>query len=165
MFDLDGLTIRQLLSLNSRILVELRKREILRSSNKPTGDLAEYIFCRAFKWTQQNNSQSGYDALDEGGNRYQIKARQVFKNTPSERQLSAIRGLENKNFDFLAGVLFDSEYNVIKAAIVPHFVIALSNPHYSSHDNKHTFFLKDTVWKNPHVRDVTSDLAKVCNDF
>ena len=34
---------------------ELRAREVVRSANNPTGDLAEYLFCVAFKWKQEGN--------------------------------------------------------------------------------------------------------------
>jgi len=36
---------------------ELRRRGITRSHNSPTGDLAEYLFCRAYDWQQAPNSE------------------------------------------------------------------------------------------------------------
>jgi hypothetical protein len=34
----------------------VRTRGILRSSNNPTADLAEYLFCRAFNWKTANRA-------------------------------------------------------------------------------------------------------------
>ncbi len=50
--DLTRFTPPELLLLHSKVADELRDRRITRSSNNPTGDLAEYLFCKAFGWTQ-----------------------------------------------------------------------------------------------------------------
>ena len=57
--DLKPLTISELLQAHSGILEELRGRGILRSANNPTGDYAEWLFCRAFGWEQAANSVKG----------------------------------------------------------------------------------------------------------
>jgi hypothetical protein len=46
--NIADLTVPQLLVLHTQIYDELRKRGILRSANNPTGDLSEYLFCKAF---------------------------------------------------------------------------------------------------------------------
>ncbi|WP_274875112.1 hypothetical protein [Sinorhizobium meliloti] len=38
----------ELLKLHAAIMEELRNKNVLRSANNPTGDLAEYLFCAAF---------------------------------------------------------------------------------------------------------------------
>lgn len=58
---------KELLELHAAILKELRERNIVRSSNQPLGDYAELLFSRAFKWTLENNSSSGHDVTDRGG--------------------------------------------------------------------------------------------------
>ena len=45
---------------------ELRTRGITRSSNNPTGDLAEDLFCKAFGWKQVGNSQLNIGAIGAG---------------------------------------------------------------------------------------------------
>lgn len=50
------LTVRELLAGYSAIMAELRRREIVRSSNNPVSDYAEILFCRAFGWTRERNS-------------------------------------------------------------------------------------------------------------
>lgn len=91
MSDTQNLTPRELLALHARIMDELRARGITRSSNNPTGDLAEYLFCRAFGWKQAGNSNPSLDATGPDGTRYQIKGRRLTQDNGS-RQLSAIKG-------------------------------------------------------------------------
>lgn len=158
MIDLKSLTVSEILKLQADSLNELVSRRVLRSANKPTGDLAEHLFCKAFEWKHSSNSQSGYDAVCKEGFRYQIKARQLIKNDHGERQLSALRNLEKHEFDFLAGLLFNKDYTIYKAAIIPYSVVVECNPSYAKHDNKHIFYLRDSVWLLPSVRDVTKDL-------
>jgi hypothetical protein len=80
----------ELLKLHAGVSEELRARGILRSSNNPTGDLAECLFCKAFGWKQAGNSNANVDAISRNGKRYQIKGRR-FTHYNQSRQLSAIR--------------------------------------------------------------------------
>ena len=50
--DLSKLTTSALLALHAHVADGLRSRGISRSSNNPTGDLAEFLFCKAFGWKQ-----------------------------------------------------------------------------------------------------------------
>jgi|SRR5665213_59874 len=154
--DLQHLTSRELLALHARVSDELRARGITRSSNNPTGDLAEYLFCKVFGWTQAGNSKANIDALGQDGARYQIKGRRVTRYNKS-RQLSAIRDFEGAHFDFLAGVIFSEDYSILRAALIPRAVVA-DRAVFVEHTNSHKFLLRDDVWDAPHVRDVTADL-------
>lgn len=157
--DLTGLTPPQLLVLHSELVDELRVRGITRSSNNPTGDLAEYLFCRAFGWKQADNSQANVDAIGSDGTRYQIKGRRLTRFNKS-RQLSAIRDMAGSRFDFLSGVLFNEDYTVMRAALIPH-AEALKRATYVKHTNSHRFLLRDDIWNAPGVRDVTKELQDV----
>jgi len=157
--DVSELMPRQLLELHAKLEGRLREGGILRSANNPTGDLAEYLFCIAFRWETATNSQAGFDATDSEGKRYQIKGRRIAGLNKS-RQLSALRNISDGNFDFLAGVLFDENYGVLRAAIIPHAVILLrAKP--QQHTNSHRFLLVENVWDVPGVRDVTTQLRAV----
>lgn len=149
-----------LLLLHSDIMEELRRRGIVRSANNPTGDLAEYIFCKAFDWAREGNSKAGFDAsCKRTKKKYQIKARRVTSRNKS-RQLSAIRELDNCHFDFLAGIIFNERYEVAKAIIVPHSSIR-GRCTYVEHTNSHKLLLHDDVWKLPGAKDVTKKLQGV----
>ena len=157
--DLTRLTPPELLQLHAKVSDELRERGVTRSSNNPTGDLAEYLFCKAFGWSQADNSKANVDALDSEGIRYQIKGRRITRFNNS-RQLSAIRDMAGSHFDFLAGVLFSEDYTVMRAALIPH-AVALERATYVKHTNSHRFLLRDDIWNASNVRDVTNQLRVV----
>lgn len=95
--DLAGLSAPELLALHARVADALRERGITRSSNNPTGDLAEHLFCKAFGWQQENNSKAHFDAIAANGDKYQIKGRRITRHNNS-RQLGAIRDFPWKAF-------------------------------------------------------------------
>ena len=138
---------------------ELRARGIARTSNNPTADLAEMLFCKAFGWMQANNSNPNVDALGADGVRYQIKARRFTRHNNS-RQLSAIRDFAGRHFDYLAGVLFSEDYSVLRAAFVPYAVVA-ARATFVKRTNSHKFILHEDVWSDPAVCDVTEELRAV----
>lgn len=158
--DLSKLTPVDLLALHAKVSEELRERGIVRSSNNPTGDLAEYLFCRAFGWTQAGNSHPSADATGpDGTTLYQIKGRRWTRHNKS-RQLGALRGLPDGGFHFLAAILFSPDYSVDRAAIIPHALV-LKHSTRVEHTNSWKFLLRDAVWTWPEVKDVTPELRAV----
>lgn len=154
---MNGLSTPELLTLHAETMTILRDRGVLRSANNPTGDLGEWLFCNAFGWQQAANSEKGYDAVDGAGTRYQIKARRLHQATTS-RQLSAIRSLDG--FDVLAAVLFDANYRVFRAALVPVEVVRLNSRFYA-HTNSLRFMMQDRIWDQSGVLDVTERLREI----
>lgn len=159
MTDLNELSVAELLKLHSGIGEELRARGILRTGNNPVGDLAELIFCRAFGWHQAGNSHRSIDAIGDDGSRIQIKGRRITRHNAS-RQLSAIRDLDGGHFDLLAAVLFDEDYKILRAALIPRDTV-VSRAKFIAHTNSHKFLLHDDVWGVFGVRDVTENLRQV----
>jgi hypothetical protein len=156
MQDLTALTPPELLALHAGISEELRQRGVTRSSNNPVGDLAEYLFCRGFGWTLAANSMRDADATGPDNVRYQIKGRRLTTHNKS-RQLGALRDLPQQGFDVLAAVLFEEDYRVLRAALIPHArVTALATR--VERTNSWRFILRDSVWSHPDVRDVTAEL-------
>lgn len=97
---------------------ELAARSIVQNLTQPVGDYAIHLACKAFDLKREPTSTSGYDACDDEGLRYQIKFRRL--SSPADtRQLNAIKGVEQKKFDFLIGVLFNTDMTVHKAALIP----------------------------------------------
>jgi hypothetical protein len=159
MSGLTELTPAQLLAMHADITEELRRRGIVRSSNNPTADVAELLFCRAFGWQQAGNSHPAADATCAEGKLYQIKARRLTTQNTS-REVGALRNLPGAGFHYLAGVLFEPDYSVRRAAIIPHDLV-LQNSTYAKHTNAWKFHLRDTAWEWPGVRDVTDQLRAV----
>lgn len=152
-------SVSELLALHAEVSDLLKSSGAVRSSNNPAGDYAETLFCKVFGWDMAAASVKGYDAVDGQGIRYQIKSRRLTDHNTS-RQLSALRNLQERPFDFLAGVLFASDYSVFRAAIVPYRLV-LENTRISTHTNSRLFYLRDAVWDWPDVRDVTKTLCAV----
>jgi hypothetical protein len=157
--NVEALTVPELLLLHTQIGDELRKRGVTRTANNPTGDLSEYLFCKAFGWSQAGNSPANVDSVASDGTRYQVKGRRITRFNNS-RQLSAIRDLKGSHFDFIAGVLFNEDYTVMRVALIPHSV-ALERAKFVERTNSHRFLLQDDVWNAPGVQDVTAALKAV----
>ncbi len=157
--DVTQFSPKELLTLHATVAEELRVRGITRSSNNPTGDLAEYLFCKAFAWTQAGNSNRNIDATASDGKRYQIKGRRITRHNKS-RQLSGIRDFQGHHFDFLAGVVFTENYEVLRAAIIPYTVVE-TRATFVTHTSSHKFMLHDDVWAADGVLDATADLRAV----
>src|SRR5205085_12155662 len=96
---------------------------------------------------------------DSDGIRYQIKGRRITRHNNS-RQLSAIRDLAGEHFDFLAGVLFNEDYTVLRAALIPH-AVPIDRATFVERTNSHRSLLRDDVCNAPDVRDVTVELQAV----
>ncbi len=156
MIDLTDTPVSALLELHGDVLSELRRRNIVRSANNPTGDYGELLFSRAFGWTLNGNSSADADAVDAEGLRYQIKCRRLA--TPQgSRQLGFIRRLPDRPFDRLAAVLLDNRFRVIRAAIIPYEVVQPGAAYVDS-VKAWKFMLRDSVWELPDVADVTAEL-------
>ena len=140
MVDLRDKSVPELLSLFAGVIEALRQKGVLRSRNNPVGDYAEWLVAQAYDLCLQPNSTAGYDAVDSNGVRYQIKGRRLHSSNTS-RQLSVIRNLEYRNFDFLVGVLFNHDFSVLEAYKIPHSLIA-DHSRFSDHQHGHIMFLK-----------------------
>lgn len=142
----------ELLLLYGDVIEELRRREIVRSKNNPVGDYAERLACAALQGELQPKSNKSFDVRGKDGKRYEVKARRVTADNGS-RQLGALRGLNKQPFDFLVGILFNANFTVKRAAIVPWRVV-FQNSQHVSHTNAWKFLLKDDVWKIEGVVDL-----------
>jgi hypothetical protein len=91
--------------------------------------------------------------------RYQIKA-QRLTDPKTSRELSPIRDIEAKPFDYLAGLLVGPDYDVMRAALVP-FAIVRAAAIYSKHVNGWRFHLRDRLWSESGVLNVTEKLREV----
>lgn len=146
-----------LLRLFAETLEELRRRKIVRSSNNPVADYAERIAAHALQLRLVGKSGAGHDGEDVSGGRYQIKGRRITPHNDS-RQLSFMRNLDAKPFDYLVGIIFDAEFRIHRACVVP-FDVVQKRAAFSKHVNAHRLLLRDEVWSVPGVRDVTAEMT------
>ena len=158
--NLEELSFKELLAHHTGLEKEWSRREIKRTSNNFTGDLAECLFRKAFpSWKWPGNSNAGFDAIDNKGVKYQIKGRRCTEQNKS-RQLGAIRNLKDKPFKVLAAVIFSEDYSIHRAALIPCEVVERRCPEVQTHTNSHRFLLTKDVWEEPGVKDITEKLRR-----
>ncbi len=150
--DIKTLPPLDLIRLQTQIMDELAVRDIVHNPTQPVGDYATYLACKAFDLKREPPSTSGYDACDDEGLRYQIKFKRLMSTTDT-RQLNAIKGLEQKKFDFLIGVLFQADMSIYRAALIPFDTVTrLVDP------SAKIFMLNNKVWDMDGVIDITDKL-------
>lgn len=152
MLDLSQYETADLLRLYTNIMSELKARGVRRGMNNPVADYAESLVAQAVGATLRRPSNAGHDLVDDNGIRYEVKTRRLT-NQAGGRQLSALRGLDDHKFDFLAGVLFTEDLTVYRAALIPWEVVH-DRASYIKHTNAWTFMLSDSVWGIPGVREL-----------
>lgn len=153
-----------LLRLYASILDELRQRGVVRSTNNPVADYAEWLTARALGLRLAGNSSAGYDAVGSDGILYQVKSRRLTKENAS-RQLSAIRGLSTPDadpFQFLVGVLFASDFSIGRAALIPVSVIR-AKAKWMPHVNGWRFMLTDAIWGLDGVSDISDEVREAAS--
>ncbi len=155
--DLSGHTVNDLLQLYAGVLHELRRRGVTRSTNNPVADYTEHLVSRQLGLELCRNSVSGFDATDADGHRYQIRGRRLTPENPST-ELSALRNLQSRPFDFLIAVIHRSDIAVDYAAQVPYEAVR-EQSRYSKHTNAHRFLMRRSVLNDPRVTDATSRLV------
>ena len=161
MIKLESLSNKELLRLHGQVLMELKGRSIVKTANNPIGDYAEWLVSKSLDYTLQRNSNSGFDALDKDGNKIQIKARRITTANKST-QLSAIRNLEAHDFDYLIAILFDENYELLKALKIPHAAVHDYSV-YRKHVNGFILFLRGPLLSDPRIEDVTELLRSYHN--
>jgi hypothetical protein len=143
----------ELFGLYSSVIEELMDRKVIRTANNPVADFAEYLVAQKMHLKLAASSTAGYDALDEKGVRYQIKSRRNNDHNNS-RQLGVIRNLEQDKFDYLVGIIFNRDFNVLEAYQIPHRII-LSYARFSKHQNGYILQLKGEILSDILVENVT----------
>lgn len=157
--DFSALTVSELLATHSTVLDELRRKEVIRSKNNPTGDYAEWLVSKSLGLTLETNSAKGFDAKDPSGVRYQIKGRRITPEN-SSRQLGVIRNLHGNDFDILVAVVFDKDWQVECAAKIPHHAIERLSA-FRPHVNGHVMHLRASVLEDSSVENITHELQRI----
>ena len=149
----------QILGLFADIIEELRDREITRSNNNPVADYAEHLVCNALSLAPAPKSAKGFDAIGRDGKKYEIKSRRKSVRSNPTR-FSAIRDLQNGHFDFLVAVLFEHDFTVKRAMLIPYnSVFALA--FHQKHVNGWILAIRDTTWSAEGAVDVAPKLRRI----
>src|SRR5947209_19019769 len=81
--DLTKLASAELLALFDGVLVELRARGLVRSSNNPVADYAESLVAKALGLQLETKSTTGDDAIAPTGTKYEVMGRRPTPANPS----------------------------------------------------------------------------------
>ncbi|MDE2801380.1 MAG: hypothetical protein OXK21_00675 [Chloroflexota bacterium] len=151
MEELQDMSEVQLLQTHSAVITELNRRGVVKTKNNPIGDYTEWMVCNRLRLQRQGNSRAAFDAIDRQGVRYQIKSRCSEASTV---QFSPIRNLEQHGFDFVIAVVFNEDYSVRFAVMIPHDVVP-SLARYQAHINGHNLILTSNAVALEGVKDIS----------
>lgn len=152
--DTKALSAHALITLQTQVMDELSTRGVVQNPTQPVGDYATYLTCEAFGLKREPTSTSGYDASDSEGLRYQVKFKRLM-DASDTRQLNAIKGLEQRKFDFLIGVLFNADMSVYRAALLPFDIVV------HKVDQTKILLLTNKLWDMDGVIDITDKLKTI----
>jgi hypothetical protein len=117
--EFEHLKDAELLQLWSRVMAELREREVVRSSNNPVGDYCELLVAAHYGVTLVSGSNRDYDLIRDGNVHVQVKGRRVTAQSPTIGHWSAMRGLGHHAFEEVAAVALNEDYSLLGAWTVP----------------------------------------------
>lgn len=134
----------------SFIMRQLRAAGILRSSNNPVADYAEYLVAKRLKLKLAPNSNKSVDAINpKTKTRYQIKSRRITEFSNS-RQLGVIRSLD---FDFVIAVIFKENFEISEVYKIPKKII-LKYARFSKHQNGYILILFGAILKDKNLKKI-----------
>lgn len=136
--NLKSMSEKELLQMYATLIDEFRDRHIIRSSNNPVADYAEKVAEEYLGLRRVGKEEKGYDAVDNRGNRYQVKGRRITRYNKS-RQLNVIRNLDERLFDFLIVVIFHEDFSVSEIWRIPHQFVK-QEAKWSDHQNGYIFY-------------------------
>jgi len=151
--SVTNLSEAELLGGFAAIIEELRSRGLCRTNNNPVAGYSEWLVSNRLGLRLNENSNTGCDAFDDAGGKYEIKARRVTPTNPS-LQMSVIRGLDLRHFDFLIGVILEADFSIRYAAKLPHDLVAAHSV-YRQHVNGHILRLTKRIVSLPEATDIT----------
>lgn len=144
---------KELLLLSGLILNELQSRGVVRTRNNPVSGYTEWLVSKRLNLRLAANSNKGFDAEDNSGRRYEIKARRLTPRTRSA-QLSAIRDISGEHFDFLIAVVYNKDFEIILALRIPRSVV-VEKSSYVKATNSYKLMAEDTLKEVRGVEDIT----------
>lgn len=109
--DVTQLSVKHLMRLEASIVTELRRRDLVRTNNKPLGDIAEYVVWLARGGVLEPNSTKSHDITTASGHRIQVKA-MANRAAGAGARFSPFRSAGYHTAVFL---VFDSAFEIVEA--------------------------------------------------
>ncbi|WP_311245816.1 DUF6998 domain-containing protein [Microbacterium sp. WCS2018Hpa-23] len=105
------LSVKHLLLLEASVVKELRRRKLVRTNNKPLGDIAEHVVWLARGGVLEPNSTKSHDITTASGHRLQVKA-MANRSAGAGARFSPFRSAGYHTAVFL---VFDTEVEITEA--------------------------------------------------
>lgn len=109
--DITHLPVKHLLQLEASIVTELRRRDLVRTNNKPLGDIAEHIVWLARGGVIEPNSTKSHDITTTSGRRIQVKA-MANRTAGASARFSPFR---SANYHTAVFLVFDADFEIEEA--------------------------------------------------
>jgi len=109
--DVTLLPVKHLLRLEASIVTELRRRDLVRTNNKPLGDIAEYVVWLARGGVLEPNSTKSHDITTAAGQRIQVKA-MANRAAGAGAKFSPFR---SAGYHTAAFLVFDAAFEIVEA--------------------------------------------------
>ena len=154
MEDFEQMSEIELLQTHGLVIGELLRRGVVKTRNNPVGDYTEWLVCRRLGLEMQANSKASFDAVDAAGIRYQIKGR---RSEGRSVQFSAIRNLVEQGFDFVIAVIFNNDYSIRLAVMMPYATV-VKLVKYQPHVNAHNLILTDNIVGEDGVMNIVQQI-------
>ena len=129
--DLTQLGIKELMQVEAGIIRELKRRSLVRTANKPVGDIAEQIVLKARGGLIEPNSTKSHDITTTSGQRIQVKG-MTYRASGVSGKFSPFRSWDFGSAVFL---VFNSESFDIDEAYEADPEPLLSGTRFSPHTN------------------------------
>ena len=130
---------------------ELRNLGVMTKNGDLTGGYTELLVCQRLGLKKCEDNTPHVDAVDlKTKHKYQIKG--IRSEGRLSQKFSRLPSLEDKNFDYFVGVVFDSNYVVRRAAKVPYELVRERSG--TKLKGGFQFSLTNTLMKHPCVEDI-----------
>jgi len=113
----DDEGVKKILVDYSAIILKLKKRGVLRT-NRLVSDVGAFFACKMMGFERVNNPiELGYDALDDKGLKYLIKARKLPSGVKPD--VFTVFQSQLKSVDFFVYVEFDGMWDMVRILKIP----------------------------------------------
>ena len=146
--DLRSLSVEQLVYFYSSALDELLCRKVIRSAKKPINEYAQW--CVATLLGLKCDSENGNFGVDADGHHYFIQGIYLGKGAKENGYVCYLKNLRKRKFDFLATVIFDEQFGVKDAWLIP-YELVLRYASFNTKSRSYTLVLKGPLLKHPQV--------------
>ena len=154
--NFDAMTDTELLLAHSRIIDQIRQRNIHSPGGNPIAGYAELLVCERLGLERSPDENVGFDARDPAtGETYQIKHTRAPRRAP---QTGMINNLDARPFDYLVFLVLNEDLSVREAWKLAYHFFHL-NARYSNANGAHYITITQDLRAQPELEDILRRFA------